>query len=149
MMDSRGCYSRIPDCILPKTFFLHLLAGGYSRPSLPSEPLLSVLPEPPVCVESPPWFVPPVLSLPSSGGVTSPVTAVAFFRDASRFRLVALNSPVPRARSFSPAMFLVMLNSFSEAAPSLFLMPMLKWRGRESSRRYPAEPVLLRSSPYR
>ena len=28
MMDSRGCYSRIPDCILPKTFFLHLLAWG-------------------------------------------------------------------------------------------------------------------------
>lgn len=28
LMNSRGCYSRIPDCILPKTFFLHLLAGG-------------------------------------------------------------------------------------------------------------------------
>ena len=34
--------------------------------------------------------------------------------------LFALNSPVPRARSFSPALFLVMLNSFSEAAPYWF-----------------------------
>ena len=31
MMDSRGCYSRIPDCILPKTFFLHLLADGLAH----------------------------------------------------------------------------------------------------------------------
>ena len=29
--NSRGCYSRIPDCILPKTFFLHLLADGLSH----------------------------------------------------------------------------------------------------------------------
>ena len=28
LMNSRGCYSRIPDCILSKTFFLHLLAMG-------------------------------------------------------------------------------------------------------------------------
>lgn len=28
LMNSRGCYSRIPDCILSKTFFLHLLARG-------------------------------------------------------------------------------------------------------------------------
>ena len=27
-MNSRGCYSRIPDCILSKTFFLQLLARG-------------------------------------------------------------------------------------------------------------------------
>ena len=30
-MNSRGCYSRIPDCILPKTFFLHLLADGLAH----------------------------------------------------------------------------------------------------------------------
>ena len=29
--NSLGCYSRIPDCILPKTFFLHLLADGLAH----------------------------------------------------------------------------------------------------------------------
>ena len=31
LMNSRGCYSRIPDCILSKTFFLHLLTNGLAH----------------------------------------------------------------------------------------------------------------------
>ena len=73
---------------------------------------------------------PPVVSFPVSGLVSvvvpSPNRAVAFFSVAARLMVLALNSPVPRARRRKPSMFLAMVNSFSEAAPSLLRMPMEK-----------------------
>ncbi len=85
--------------------------------------------EPPV-VPLPPWSVlsPPGVSFPVSGLVSvvvpSPNRAEAFFSVPSRLRFRQLKSPVPRALIFKPSMFLAMVNSFSVAAPALFLIPM-------------------------
>ena len=51
------------------------------------------------------------------------VVALAFFSDASRFRLLAISSPVARARSFTPLMFFDTVKTSSLTAPPLFLMP--------------------------
>lgn len=51
------------------------------------------------------------------------MVAVAFFSVASRLMLVADSSPVARARSFTPWMFLDTLKSSGMAAPPAFLMP--------------------------
>ena len=90
-----------------------------------SEP--PVVPLPPWSVLSPPGVSFPV-SFPVSGLVSvvvpSPNRAEAFFSVPSRLRFRQLKSPVPRARIFKPSMFLAMVNSFSVAAPALFLIPM-------------------------
>ena len=95
---------------------------GYSKPSPPPSP---VVPLPPWSVFSPP-VVPLSVSGVVSGVVPSPNRAEAFFSVAPRLMVLALNSPVPRARRRKPSMFLAMVNSFSEAAPSLLRMPMEK-----------------------
>ena len=51
---------------------------------------------------------------------------VALFSVASRLRVAGVSVPVARARSFTPLMCCVVLNSSSVSAPFLFLMPIEK-----------------------
>lgn len=52
-----------------------------------------------------------------------PLMKVAFFRVASRLSDFDISSPVARALSFTPSMFLETVKSSSLSAMSLFLMP--------------------------
>ena len=108
---------------VPATGKLSLCSASryFYRPTLPLSPPWSVSLPPPASV--PPGVV-GESPLGSSSVVLSPPSELTRFRLMSR--LVALNSPVPRARSLKPSMFFCTENSFSVLAPILFLMPMEK-----------------------